>query len=139
MRVAHEQKPLPISHSSQGFLWKRRREAGTLAQLSAAWRTKRASSCGALLNLDMANAFGSTSWETLALQTPKLFIAEDEHFVHQRYSWSSVELPGAEGSFLIRNGTGALMGDQYAVRSFLAAYDDPTNQWNASRFTLHGH
>ena len=28
------------------------------------------------------------------------------------------------------------MGDQYAVRSFLAAYDDPINQWSASRFTF---
>ena len=82
------------------------------------------------MNLDMANAFASTSWQCLAEQTPLLFDEEDHWFATKRYDWDSVELPCSETSFLVPpQGTGALMGDQYAMQSFLSAYDFPTNTW----------
>ena len=48
----------------------------------------------------------------------------------QRYQWASVQLPAMEEDILIRIGCGALMGDQYPVRSFLASYETATCQLN---------
>ena len=130
MRASQAVSPLPVSNHSQGFVARRRRESGVIAQQSVMWRAKRAGKSGALLNLDMANAFASTEWEVLESHTPDLFLPEDEHFVDQRYSWASVQLPASDGDFLVRSGSGALMGDQYAVFAFLASYEAPTNRWN---------
>ena len=41
-----------------------------------------------------------------------------------------MELPSDEGGLLVRpDGIAALMGDQYAVKSFLASYEEPSNCW----------
>ena len=50
---------------TQGFLKHRRREAGTLAQQVGMWRLNRMGRSLLAANLDMANAFASTNWESL--------------------------------------------------------------------------
>ena len=100
--------------------------------MSSLWRLRRTGRNGDLYNLDMANAFGSTSWETLDAQTPLLFEDPDQPFVYQRYSWAIVELPSNDQSIFVRPSCGAMMGDQYAVKSFLSGYETPSTTWNFS-------
>ena len=130
MKAAEEKSSMPITHMAQGFVPKRRREAGILCQLSSVWRLKRAKRSGLLLNLDMANAFGSTKWEKLEEVNDTVFLEQDRGFGRQRFECTSVELPCSEKPITVRPGTGALMGDQYAVKSFLGCYEEPTNVWN---------
>ena len=79
----------------------------------------------------MANAFASTHWSTLEEQTPLPFEEDGCHWASQRYEWEAVDLPAEEGGLLVRpDGIAALMGDQYAVKSFLAFYEGPSNMWN---------
>ena len=108
MQAKQKQKPLRVSNMAQGFLAHRRREAAVQTQLSSLWRLRRTKRSGALLNLDMANAFGSTSWPTLHEQTDKLFLQEDEKFVPQRFEWATVEIQTDSGPILLRIKTGAL-------------------------------
>ena len=76
---------------------------------------------------DMANAFGSTAWEVLETCTTQLFDEEDYDLVSQRFEWACIQIPACDGDLVVRPGCGAMMGDQYAVQSFLCAYESPTN------------
>jgi hypothetical protein len=125
-----------VSNMTQGFLPRRRREAAILTQLSANWRGRRAGRNTSQPNLDMANGFGSTNWTALNDTKDDLFEPDDHCFVAQRYEWASVQLPGQEGDFLVRIGCGALMGDQFAVNSFLTMYEKPTTAWNLAVFSI---
>ena len=98
-----------------------------MCQQSSAYRARRCGRSGILANLDQSNAFGSTTWETLDSVTSELFEPQDFPFVGQRFRWSSVQVSANDGDLFIRPKVGALMGDQYAVQSFLGSFEKPSN------------
>ena len=63
-----------VAHSAQGFLKRRRREAGILTQLVSVYKLKRCGRSGLLLNTDEANAFCSTKREVLSDVATKIFV-----------------------------------------------------------------
>ena len=58
-----------------------------------------------------------------------LYLPEDKHWAKQRYTWSSIEIPAADGALLLRNRQGALLGDQWAVKSFVPSSEEPSADW----------
>ena len=60
-----KKRPAHLHHGAQGFRKRARREAAILCQASSLWRLKRTKRNGCMLNTDLSNAFGSTSWPTL--------------------------------------------------------------------------
>ena len=138
MKHKAKETPLPVSNMTQGFYFKRRREAAVWCQQSSAYRARRCGRSGILANLDQSNAFGSTTWETLDSVTSELFEPQDFPFVGQRFRWSSVQVSANDGDLFIRPKVGALMGDLYAVQSFLGSFEKPSNLWNFSHVFILG-
>ena len=84
------------------------------------------------MNLDMANAFGTSTWESLEETNEDIFLEDDWEFAEQRLHRSAAELPSSSTPLVTRPRGGALMGDQYAVKSFLHNYETPSQDWNAT-------
>ena len=77
LKAKEREAPAAIGNLAQGFVKGRRRESGILSQLSCMWRARRAKRSGFGLNLDMANAFGSGTWESLEEINKNIFKEED--------------------------------------------------------------
>ncbi|MFM7982726.1 MAG: hypothetical protein ACKPKO_25725, partial [Candidatus Fonsibacter sp.] len=68
-----------------------------------------------LENEDMSNAFGSTEWASLRACLPKMVLREDEGFARQRFEEAVVCMPAKGGHVDMSIGSGALMGDPFAL------------------------
>ena len=53
-----------ISQNVHGFIKGRRKEGSVLTQNAAIWRIRRCNRLAAHAGFDLANAFGSTDWES---------------------------------------------------------------------------
>ena len=99
--------------------------------MSTGWRAKQLGHQLVLNNHDLANAFGSTTLDTLEQANAEIVRPEDAHFGLQRVLWTSIGLPlgGDGGEALARPGCGAPMGDPYAVHSFTRSFAPCVRRW----------
>eukprot|EP00959_Pyramimonas_sp_CCMP1952_P381569 7995342-Pyramimonas_sp.AAC.1 len=71
---------------------------------------------------DLANAFSPSSWSCMSMIMHQMFRPGYESFGHQRYQRATVTLAGCDRDITLRPGRGGLMGDGFAVRSFVHTF-----------------
>ena len=126
MRANGKREP---RHYDHGFARGRRREAAIAVADTVGWRLRRSGYNYFDAFKDMSNAFASTNWESLDGAATKLLIDRDLQVGCQRHREAVMDLDSSEGVITLKLGTGALVGDPYAVASFVEAFDEPVERW----------
>ena len=109
-----------------------------MGQLVATWKLRRGGRSNIAMNTDVGNAFGSTKHETLDESAELLYLDEDLKWAEQRFRWACAGIPCDKGKVLLRIRIGALMGDQWAVMSFVPSSEAPTSRWNSGHIAILG-